>query len=129
MKTLDAGSPEPSRDAINLRLSEAAKATLDGLAKDGYFAEMKDAYRLGIAYAIRHGLIDDADTSRPVNYLNVGSLDPQGFIRDIIIECYGDSEGPPYKVVERLAEAGITAMAELINYSRSLECILADAPS
>lgn len=114
-----------TKDAINLRLSDEAKNRLSWLVDEGYFLDMKDAYRLGVAYSLAHGLIDAADNSRPHNYLNVGSLDPNGILKDTVVETFGEAEGPPYKVIERLADVGVRAIAEVVERTGGIAAVVA----
>ncbi len=117
-----------ARDTINLRLSDEAKNRLNWLVEEGYFLEGIDAYRLGVAFSLAHGLIDVTTTPRPNNYLNVGSLDPDGILKDTVLETFGGTEGPPYKVIERLADIGIQAIAKEVERKGGIASVLADVP-
>jgi Arc/MetJ-type ribon-helix-helix transcriptional regulator len=97
---------------ITLRLSEEAHAKLAELSQNGLFGQMLDAYRLAISLALAEGLIDSAEHRRGKTYINAGSLDPDGLIRDAIAERFGDREGPPYEIAERLGEAGVLELAD-----------------
>lgn len=97
---------------ITLRLSEEAHSKLSELQSSGLFNQMLDAYRLAISLALAEGLMDSAEHRRGKTYINAGSLDPEGLIRDAITEAYGDREGPTYEIAERLGEAGVHALAD-----------------
>ena len=96
---------------ITLRLSEEAHAKLSELQASGLFGQMLDAYRLAIALALSEGVIDAPEHRRGKTYINAGSLDPDGLIRDAVLETYGDRAGPPYEIAERLGEAGVLTLA------------------
>jgi hypothetical protein len=97
-------------DQRTFGLSEDAHRKLTRLREEGYFNEMRDAYRLAIALAMAEGFIAPAGKPRPHTYINVGSLDPEGILRDAAIEQFQGREGPPYEVVERLGEAGVLVL-------------------
>lgn len=44
---------------------------------------------------------------------NVGSLDPDGLLRELITELYPEQAGRPYAFAERLAEYGVGEMGRL----------------
>lgn len=100
-------TPSERDDQRTLGLSEDSHAKLTQLKERGFFGEMRDAYRLGIAVAMRDGIIDAPGGKRSKTYLNAGSLDPDGVIRDTILEMFPSSEGAPYEIAERLGEAGV----------------------
>jgi hypothetical protein len=106
-------SIEKSTGQVTLGLSEETHAKLVQLKEQGHFAEMRDAYRLAIAVAMRDGLIDPKENRRGKTYLNAGSLDPDGLLRDAIHEAL-PNEGSPYEVAERLGEAGVKALWEAV---------------
>jgi hypothetical protein len=101
---------ESTDDQRTLGLSEDAHAKLTRLRDDGLFAEMRDAYRIAIALAITEGKIAPAGKPRPHTYINAGSLDPDGVLRDVIAELFEGREGQPYEVAERLGEAGVLVL-------------------
>lgn len=111
---------ETSEDQRTLGLSDEAHVKLTSLKDEGYFAEMRDAYRLAITMALAEGRIADRTKPRTHTYLNVGSLDPDGALRDAVAELYMDSEGPPYEVIERLGEEGVLSLWERLNRGSTL---------
>ena len=100
---------------VTLRLSEDAHAKLSEMQQSGMFAQMLDGYRLAIALALAEDLIDAEGHRRGKTYINAGSLDPDGIIRDAVLESFGDKAGSPYEIAERLGEAGIHALAERLH--------------
>jgi hypothetical protein len=101
---------EGREDQRTLGLSDDAHRKLTQLKDEGFFNEMRDAYRLAIAIAMAEGKIAPSEKARTHTYINVGSLDPDGILRDAVIEQYQGREGAPYEVVERLGEAGVLVL-------------------
>ena len=108
----DNGSTD--RDQRTVRLTDDAHEKLTQLKESGIFGEMLDAYRMAIGIALSEGIIDAPENKRVRTYLNAGSLDPDGLIRDVIVETFPASEGSPYEIAERLAEAGIHVLSARI---------------
>jgi hypothetical protein len=102
------------RDQRTVRLTDDAHAKLTQLKDSGIFGEMLDGYRMAIGIALAEGIIDSPENRRGRTYLNAGSLDPDGVIRDVIVEMFPASEGSPYEIAERLAEAGIQVLSARI---------------
>lgn len=101
-------------DRINVGLTEETHALLQKLQAEGVFDEMRDGYRLGIALAIaRGGIAAEVQSQSHRNVLNIGSLDPDGAIRDMINELYPEAAGKPYAIAERLAEYGVSQLGPL----------------
>lgn len=112
---------------ITVGLTESTHAVLRRLKEEGVFNEMRDAYRFGIALAIAKGQIAPEDI-KVGTILNVGSLDPDGLIQDIVIELYSDAESRPYRYVERLAEWGVAELGRLYeNYALRFTDLLENA--
>ena len=102
-----------AEDINTVGLSEQSHKSLR-LPKDtGVFSEMRDAYRFGLAWAIAAGIIADEDVKTTETFVNVGTLDPDGSIRDVVIGLFPEAENRPYARVERLAEAGVAAIGLL----------------
>ena len=99
-------------DRSNVGLSEAAYQLCSRLKEDGIFKELLDVYRLGIALSIKSGNAAPR-ISRQRNMFNVGSLDPDGTIRDLIMELYPEHAERPYAFAEQLAEYGVTEIGRL----------------
>jgi len=101
-----------SKDTITVGLTEETHRMLRQLKIDGVFNEMQDGYRLGIALAISNGLVAPEDI-KTKTVLNVGGLDPDNSIRDVVTELYPEAAETPYTYAERLAEAGVAEMGRL----------------
>jgi hypothetical protein len=114
-------------DQTTLSLSEDGHRKLTDLKDRGFFAEMRDAYRAAIALALAEGLIDAREGKRTRTYLNAGSLDPDGILRDIILEYFPEEEGGPYEITERLGEVGVFALWERLQRHGELDHALRHA--
>lgn len=108
---------QPTKEPTTIGLSEQAHAMLKRLAEDkknGYFAEMADAYRFGVALALAYGVIPDEILGQRTTIFNVGTLDPDKRIYTTIrsllpASVIGDT--PVYRWAERLAEWGVREMS------------------
>lgn len=112
-----------------LQLSEETHAKLASLKEEGHFEDMRDAYRLGIAVALKSGLIDDKGNRRSKTYLNIGSLDADGLLREVISTLFSPEEGDPTDIIERLAEAGVKAVWDTVNRDQGVTRLLATTES
>jgi len=99
-------------DNVTVGLTEETHAMLQKMKADGIFNEMQDGFRFGIAFAIARGLIAP-DSLKLRTFLNVGSLDKDGSLRNLITELYPKASGRPYSIAERLAEAGLAELGRL----------------
>lgn len=79
--------------------------------------DLVEAARIGAAYALREGLpLTRPDDFGPANgsNFNVGSVDPGGELRDLLLALHPDLDDDPYRVLETLMSAGICALDERI---------------
>ena len=80
----------------------------------GPFHQMKDAYLFSVSLALRCGKIAPESLVTDKTFLNVGSLDPDRSLYDVVsllrpTECANE---PVYRTVMRLAEAGLEELVE-----------------
>ena len=94
-------------------LTEETHGMLQRLKENKVFDEMSDGYRLGIALAISRGGAAAPEDIKTRTFVNIGTLDPDGSIRDLITELYPEHAHKPYDFAERLAEAGVAEMGRL----------------
>jgi len=89
-------------------LSAEGHARLKRLKEDGYFGEMRDAYKFAVALALAHGGIA-SELRSTVTIFNKGTLDRDGALLQAVSALRDkDLQGEPvYKTVERLAEWGV----------------------
>lgn len=109
-------SPTPafSSEPTTIGLSERSHALLKRLAEDkrnGHFAEMADAYRLGIGLALANAVIPDEVPTPRTTIFNVGTLDPDKQIYNAIRLLSDTGETSVYRWAERLAEWGVRELA------------------
>ncbi len=98
-------------EPTTIGLSERAHALLTQMKEDGYFAEMADGYRIGIAIALARGVRDhDVATPRKTVF-STATIDPDQEIATTIRALYDVEGEPTYKVAERLADWGVLEIA------------------
>lgn len=94
-------------DAITIGLSQEAHTMLKDLKEEGLFNEMADCYRFAVALAIERNLDVPEKVGQRQTIFNVGTLDPDGDLRRMIIALRPEAENSPYRYIERLAEVGV----------------------
>src|SRR5437588_3727107 len=100
-----------NEDVVTIGLTEQSHGVLQRLKDEQAFPEMVDGYRFAIALAINRSLIAQEQT-RMTTIFNVGTLDPDGTIRNMISELFPEMPNP-YSVAQRLAEAGIAELGRI----------------
>lgn len=98
-------------DLINVGLSEAVDDKLAELKEMGVFAEKIDGYRFGVSLAIAHGVVP-GELVRRVNLYNVGSLDPDQWLRRTVESLMPAAlaDTTVYRLIERLADWGVNEL-------------------
>lgn len=122
---------EDASDKTQVGLTDEAREQLAEIAEEGGFGDRQDAYRLAVVVALAEKLEPtDAGASR-VNYLGVGSLDPDSHLRTAVLAVRDDHEGKPAAFIERLAEAGIARIHQHLHAGKPIRDLLAkyQAPS
>jgi hypothetical protein len=99
-------SRDVSDGKTDLGLSEIAHSHLKRLKEDGYFGEMKDAYKFAVALALAHGAIAPS-LGRRTTVFSIATIDKDGSMRDAIVALRPLGDEDVYKVAERLAEWGV----------------------
>lgn len=106
-----------SSSRVNIAYTEAAEAAARRLVERFHFPQLVDVVRLGTAYALRTGTALD----RPKNFgttngsnFNVGTVDPRGELRDLLLALHPDVDEDPYRVVETLMSLGTVALDEQV---------------
>lgn len=100
-----------NEDISKLGLSERVDAKLKRLQEEKHFADMRDAYRVGIALAIAYGIRPPEIMQPKVNRYNISQIDEDKSI-EASIALLMDTEGvPPYRWAERLAEWGVEELS------------------
>lgn len=117
------------QDRKTLSASNAANEALDTLTASGWFAEGIEAYRVAIAYALANDLQPE-DVPERVNATtkyNVGSVDPEGRVRNLICILRPEDAERPYATAEWLAEAGLARIVRELDDGSLLSEILQDS--
>lgn len=117
-----------AEDKKQIGLTPAGSAALAVLMEEDRFSSETDAYKFAIAYAIAAELDLDSAPSGGygTKYNASGGVDIDGLIRSLIdILNVGDTDRP-YATAEKLAELGVTAIAERLRGSESLADIMSN---
>jgi len=100
-----------SNDLTQVGLSIRMHPHLEALKNDGFFSEMRDAYRFAIAVAIVKGGIPPEIQSKRQNIFATPTVDPDGSLATAIRTLLPCDEIPPYRWAERLAEVGVEILS------------------
>ena len=99
-----------SNDKRTIGITKDNHLALQKLVQSGQFVSELDAAKFAMAHAARSGVAvghaDGADTK-----WNVGSVDPTGDLREMIISLYPDTK-EPYRLIEYLMNRGISDLAD-----------------
>lgn len=114
-------------DKKQIGLTKAGQEALTVLMAEDRFASESDAYKFGIAYAIATDLKpeDAPEGGYGTKFNAAGGIDIDRVIADLLRVLQAGDPERPYTTAERLAEAGITALAQRIENHESLAEILA----
>ncbi len=98
-------------------LTDESKSTIENLMP--YFNEQLDASRFAMALAIEKG-VEPGRTKNASTVWNVGSFDPDGEYRDLIMALYPEVERP-YKVIEYFINEGFKTIDEHIEEEKEFD--------
>jgi hypothetical protein len=98
-------------DLTQIGLSIKMHPHLEALKNDGYFSEMRDAYRFAIAVAIVKGGVPPEFQAKRQNIFATPTVDPDGSLAAAIRALLPCDDIPPYRWAERLAEVGVEILA------------------
>lgn len=94
---------------VNIAFTAAAEQAARRLVERFPFASPLDVARVGAAYALRERLPltrpGDFGAANGSNY-NVGSVDPQGELRDLLLALHPEIDEDPYRIIETLMSVG-----------------------
>ncbi len=107
--TMDTQQLEPATVGLTVEAHEKLKY----LKEVELFAEMVDAYRFAITFAISRRLPNTDLASSRQTIFNTATLDPAGEIKFAIETLFPDKKEPTYKIAERLAELGVNELERL----------------
>lgn len=96
------------QEVVTIGLTQEADDMLETMVEDGTFAQKVDGYRFAFSLALAQGA-QPGDLSKRKTIFNVGSVDPDNTLQDIVEELVPDllAGSSHYRVVERLAEWGV----------------------
>lgn len=115
----------PAKDKAQPGLTAEAREQLEEITNRGGFNDMQDAYRLATAIALAEQLTPADPSASRTTYLNIGSLDPDGSLRNAVLAIRDDHDDRPVALIERLAEAGIARLHAHMEGGKSLRELLA----
>lgn len=116
-----------SGDKKQIGLTKVGNEALAILMDAALFATETDAYKVAIAYALAQGLepASAPDGGYQTKFNAAGGLDVYGEIRDLVVALRPDDADHPYLTAERLAELGISELANRIAAHENMAQILA----
>lgn len=113
---------------VTVGLTQEGHLKLQSLKDAGIFSDMLDGYRFAIGLAIRRSLIASEEIKTNTIF-NVGSLDREGIIKDMVCTLFPDAIPRPYSFAERLAEAGVDELMQLYQSGQLRFADLFNSPS
>jgi hypothetical protein len=102
---------------INIAYTESATAAARRLVDRFHFPGLVDVARAGLAYALRSGYAlerPDGFGATSGSNFNVGTVDPRGELRDLLLALHPEIEEDPYRVIETLMSLGTIALDEQV---------------
>lgn len=106
-----------SASRVNIAYTEAAEAAARRLVDRFRFSQMVDVARLGAAYALRIGTALDRPEgfgSASGSNFHVGTVDPRGELRDLLLALHPEIDEDPYRVIETLMSLGTIKLDEQV---------------
>lgn len=102
-------SVSPATGRVNIALTQAAEHAAKRIKERFPFSSQLEVARVGAAFALREGLPltrpGDLGPLNGSNY-NVGSVDPQGEFKDLLLALHPEIAEDPYRVIETLMSVG-----------------------
>ena len=116
-----------AENITNLVLSRNATAVAERMKESGIFPDVLTAAKFGMAYAIKYywDEIGQSETLKHLdsiydsqgNHYNIGSIDPDNYIAQIMGALYPDSD-TPYKFTRLLMCYGLNQLGDLLEDNR-----------
>jgi hypothetical protein len=107
---MTAESPDIERDRVTVGVTATGAANLEAVMATGWFTEEVDAYRSAVALALKLGMTPLATLTGVQTKYNVGTLDRDGKLAQLVRLMAPAAGARPYEYVERLADAGLGAL-------------------
>jgi hypothetical protein len=100
-------------DRINIGVTTRGAQHLADLMATGWFLEQLDAFRVAIGVALGYGVCTPPeDMGGGGTKWNIGSVDNDGRLRQLIMAVAPASGDRPYEYAERLADAGLALLGQ-----------------
>ena len=110
-----------SGDRKTIGLTHEGREVLNQLMDTGFFKEQMDAAKFGMTVAINQG-IAPGDAGGASTVWNVGSFDPAGEIRQMILALYPNVEAP-YKACEYFIDEGLSQINKLVKKQKTVDLL------
>ncbi|RYZ85163.1 MAG: hypothetical protein EOP06_16750 [Proteobacteria bacterium] len=107
-------------DLTQIGLSLEGQARLEQFKHNGYFSDMRDAYKFAIGLALSKGILPPEITTKRQTMFSIPTVDPDGTLAVVIRALLPCDEIPPYRWAERLADAGVALLVD-IEVSRGID--------
>ena len=116
-------------DKITLGVTPAGTAALEEIMGTGWFEEEMDAFRVAISLAFAHNLLKEPSEMTGVSTKwNVGTIDPDGLLRTMVVLLSDGNGERPYAHAEARAAAGLEYLkVHLIDQNKQLFEVLTEA--
>jgi hypothetical protein len=106
-------------DRTTIGLTPENKATIEEI--DDNFNEQTDAAKFAMSLAIDQG-VKSGTTTNTETVWNVGSFDPDGELRNLVIALYPSVESP-YVTVEHFVNQGLQLINQHLSENKDLDIL------
>jgi hypothetical protein len=115
-----------TQDRITVGLTVRGAENLAQVMETGWFNRDLDAYRAAIGVAIAQGRVSEPEEMAGASTkYNVGTLDNDGKLRQLLLAFVPAARERPYEYAERLADAGLAYLvARLVQEGALLSEVL-----
>lgn len=100
-------------DLTQIGLSLDGQARLEQFKHNGYFSDMRDAYKFAIGLALSKGIVPPEIATKRQTMFSIPTVDPDGTLAVAIRALLPCDEIPPYRWAERLADAGVALLVDI----------------
>ncbi len=111
-------SVERIADRTNIRVTVEGNKVAEQLKETGCFEDELAIAKFALAYAIKNRFDENLDDFKlgadSLNKWNIGSVDGDSYLRDLIKSLHPETE-TPYRYVEALINKGLQAIGAIID--------------
>jgi len=117
---------QEKEDKRTLGVTQEGAALLESIMDTDWFNEEMDAYRTAISLAFAHGLVvEPREMAGATTKWNIGTLDPDGKLRSMVVALSSEEVDRPYAHAERRAAAGLRYLkSRLVDEKAELSNVL-----